>query len=272
MTDSTDPHVDGYLEVPLDRRPTPVIVVHPDAQAVAEATAARLLLALIDTLAQRDVAHVALTGGSLGSAALACAADSALCGLVDWSRVHLWWGDERYLPAGHTDRNDTQNGAALLDRLIVDGRLPPENMHRVAGPDTSGDVEASAAAYGQQIRADGSGAWDVVLLGMGPDGHVASLFPHHPAARTTDAVAVAVHGSPKPPPERVSLTFECLRRARRVWLLVSGPEKAAAVARALAPGADSWDVPATGVRGVEHTLWLLDLSAAADLPATAPTE
>ncbi len=97
---------------------------------------------------------------------------------------------------------------------------------------------------------------------MGPAGHVASLFPHHPAQRVADAIAVTVSDSPKPPPIRVSLTFACLTRARRVWFLVAGADKAAAVCRALTPGADPWDVPAAGVRGRGETLWLVDEPAA----------
>jgi len=243
----------------------PVVLVHPDARSVATAGAARLLLALGDVLAVRDCVHVALTGGTLGSAILTAAADSPLLGLVDWSRVHVWWGDERWLPAGDPDRNETQNRAALLDRLPLD----PTRVHSVAGPDRSPSAEDSAAAYERELRSHGSGRFDVVLLGMGPDGHVASLFPHHPAQRIHDAIAVAVHDSPKPPPDRVSLTFECLARSREVWLLVAGPEKARAVCRALTPGADRWDVPAAGVGGRERTLWLVDLAAAADLPALA---
>lgn len=243
---------------------SPLVVVHSDAQAVADDAGVRLLLALIDAQAARGVAHVVLTGGRLGSALLASAAASPLLDLVDWSRVHLWWGDERYQPAGDPNRNDTQNGAALLDRLLLDGRLRPEHVHRVAGPDTSADATASAAAYEATVLAYG-GEWDVVLLGMGPDGHVASLFPRHPAQRLTGAFAVPVHDSPKPPPDRVSLTFDCLLRSREVWVVVAGGDKAAAVCRALTPGADRWEVPAAGVRGRESTMWLLDVAAAQEV-------
>ncbi len=107
-----------------------------------------------------------------------------------------------------------------------------------------------------------------MLFGVGPDGHVASLFPHHPAQRQTDAIAVAVHDSPKPPPDRVSLTFECFDRSHEVWFLVAGSDKAASVAAALGPGADRWDVPAAGPRGSEATLWLLDADAASALRLT----
>jgi len=103
--------------------------------------------------------------------------------------------------------------------------------------------------------------FDVLLLGMGPDGHVASLFPGHDGLAARGAT-VGVHGSPKPPPDRVSLTFDALRRAREVWVVAAGAEKAAQAAAALAGGAVT-DVPAAGARGTERTLWLLDAAAAA---------
>lgn len=237
------------------------VVIHPDKQAVADAGAARLLTAIIDAQAERAEAQLALTGGSMGSTILTSLANQPGRSAVDWSRVRIWWGDERYLPAGHPDRNDTQNDDAGLSLLGLD----PAKVHRVAGPDAGGSVEDSAAAYGTTIRDFGLGAFDVVMLGVGPDGHVASLFPHHPAQRITGEIAVAVHDSPKPPPVRVSLTFETLNRSRAVWLLVSGEEKAGAVRAALAPGAQAWDVPATGVHGEDDTVWLLDRSAAAGL-------
>jgi 6-phosphogluconolactonase len=239
----------------------PRVVVHPDKQALADAAGARFVTALIDAQTRNPEAQVALTGGSMGSAIIASVARTPGRSAVDWSRVRVWWGDERYLPAGDPERNDTQNDEAGLSALGLD----PEKVHRVAGPDASESAEASAEAYGQTIRQHGQRVWDVVLFGVGPDGHIASLFPHHPAQRQTDAIAVAVHDSPKPPPDRVSLTFECFERSHEVWFLVSGGDKAEAVAAALAPGADPWDVPATGPRGTDATLWLVDADAAARL-------
>ena len=236
----------------------PRVVVHPDKQSLADAAAARLVAALVEAQSNAPEAQVALTGGSMGSAVLASVAAVPGRSAVDWSRVRMWWGDERYLPAGDPERNDTQNDDAGLSALGLD----PAKVHRVAGPDSSESAEASAEAYAETLREHGRGAFDIVLLGVGPDGHVASLFPHHPAQRTTGAVAIAVHDSPKPPPDRVSLTFEALCRAREVWFLVAGSDKSEAVARALAPGVDRWDVPAAGVLGSEATVWLVDSAAA----------
>jgi 6-phosphogluconolactonase len=239
----------------------PTVEIHPSKQSLTDAAAARFVAALTDAQGTRGVAQVALTGGSMGSAIFGSVLATPGWSAVDWSQVYVWWGDERYLPAGDPDRNDTQNDEAGLSQLGLD----QGKVFRVEGPDASASAEASADAYGRTIREFGHGEFDVVLLGVGPDGHVASLFPHHPAQRIENAVAVAVHESPKPPPDRVSLTFECLNRTREVWFLVAGSDKADAVAAALAPGADRWDVPASGVRGSEATRWLVDQDAAAIL-------
>ena len=119
------------------------------------------------------------------------------------------------------------------------------------------DVEAGADAYSDTMRSLGSGAFDVLMLGVGPDGHVASLFPGFPQLDVDDRIAVAVTGSPKPPPERISLTLSALNRAKAVWFLVSAEAKAPAVARALAAGTDLHDCPAVGVTGTDETIWFL---------------
>jgi len=236
------------------------VVVHPGKQELSDAIAARLVTAVADAQARQDVAHLSLTGGSLGSDLWASVAALPARTAVDWSRVELWWGDERYLPAGDEDRNDTQNDQAGLASLPLDAA----RVHRVPGPDTSESAEASATAYGEELRASGAGEFDVVILGVGPDGHVASLFPGHPAATTTGAVAIAVHDSPKPPPDRVSLTFEALERAREVWFVVSGADKADAVRRGV-HGDSVERTPAAHVHGRVRTLWLLDEDAASQL-------
>ena len=115
--------------------------------------------------------------------------------------------------------------------------------------DVGRDVDEAAAAYADELREHGSGAFEVVMLGIGPDGHVASLFPGFPQLDVDDRIAVAVTDSPKPPPERVTLTFAALNRARAVWFLVSGEEKADAVARALAEAPTVHETPAAGVTG-----------------------
>lgn len=238
-------------------------VVLPDAGLLATATAERLLLAIVDAQSVERPVHVVLTGGTVGIATLAAARTSPLRGAVDWSGVHLWWGDERYLPAGDPDRNETQARDALLDHLDV----PAAHIHPVPGPDQVESPEVAAERYAADLAtfATTPGAtvprFAVMLLGVGPDGHVASLFPGHPAAADAPHAgrsAVAVHDSPKPPPVRVSLTFPAIRSAAEVWLVAAGAEKAAAVAEAMG----GRTLPAGDVHGTERTLWLLDVAAA----------
>ncbi|MEO5609494.1 MAG: 6-phosphogluconolactonase [Ornithinibacter sp.] len=236
------------------------VVVHPTRQSLSDAAAARLALAVLDAQSTRGSAHISMTGGSMGSAVISSLVRSPVSAAVDWSAVHVWWGDERYLPAGDADRNDTQNDAAGLAGLGLD----QAKVHRVAGPDTTTDAEESAAEYARALRDLDGGMFDVMVLGVGPDGHVASLFPHHPAASTTGVPTVAVHDSPKPPPDRVSLTRECLERSRQVWFLVSGSDKADAVRRGVT-GAPFETTPAAHVHGARATVWLIDEDAATDL-------
>ncbi|GEL97360.1 6-phosphogluconolactonase [Cellulomonas terrae] len=243
------------------------VVVHPDARVLAESVAARLLTHLVDVQSHRSPVHVVLTGGTVGIASLAAVAASPVRDAVDWSGVHLWWGDERFLPEGDPDRNETQARTALIDAL--GDALPAENVHPM--PARSDDVptpEASADAYGQSFADAGSPAFDVLLLGMGPDGHVASLFPGHEALAVTGRPTVGVHGSPKPPPERVSLTYDAIRGAREVWVVAAGAEKAQAVASALR-GAPVETTPAAGAIGTERTLWLVDVAATETLGTPA---
>ena len=243
-----------------------LVVRHATSDVLAAATAGRLLAAIADAQAERGIAHVSLTGGTIGGRTLAAVGSSPARDSVDWSRVHLWWSDERFLASGDPERNATQAADALLDALPLDPatvHLPPATD----GPDGD-DLDAAAARYAAELLAFGGGAevpaFDVLLLGMGPDGHVASLFPHHPGLGRDDSSVIGVRESPKPPPLRVSFTFGAIARARQVWLVASGAEKAAAVARGVAAG-DVSETPAAGVFGTERTLWLVDETAASDL-------
>ncbi len=248
-------------------RPAPTVVVHPDPEVLAAAVAARLLTALADAQASRGSASVVLTGGTIGIAALRALREAPARSAVDWRRVDVWWGDERWVPAASPERNDTQADDAVLSVLGLD----PARVHRVAAPDgeAGDDPEAAAERLAAELAraAHGDDAvpeFDVLLLGMGPEGHVASIFPESPAAYD-ERTAVAVHGCPKPPPTRVSLGFAALSSAREVWFLVTGEEKAPMVALALSD-AGQVQVPAAGPRGRVQTLWLLDEQAAAALP------
>ncbi|QGH69237.1 6-phosphogluconolactonase [Pseudactinotalea sp. HY158] len=237
------------------------VIVHPDARALARATAARLLLALIDAQAVREHVHIAVSGGSVGTEVLGAVAESDLLDLVDLGSVHVWWVDERFVPAADADRNAVQARDALFDRID----LPAENLHPMPASDEGLTLAEAGDRYAAELArfaADGEPqpVFDVVLLGMGPDGHIASLFPGH-AGLTATGVTVVEADSPKPPPERVSLTFESINTARQVWLAAWGAGKADAIASALRDEPVS-TTPAAGARGREVTLWILDPAAA----------
>lgn len=247
----------------------PTVIVHGDAKVLARAVAARLVTRIVDAQASRGRASVVLTGGGIGTATLAALAASPARDAVDWGRLDVWWGDERFLPTGHDERNETGAKAALLDHV----RLDPIRVHPMPAADgpAAGDPESAAERYATELatasrpedHADVP-AFDVLLLGIGPDGHVASLFPELPALYDERSV-VAVRGAPKPPPIRITLTLPAIQSAQDVWVLASGTEKANAVRLALS-GAGPVQVPAAGARGRSETLFLLDHPAAVRLP------
>jgi 6-phosphogluconolactonase len=249
---------------------TPELLLNRDAEVLAQAVAARLIIRLTDVQALRGAAHVVLTGGTVGIKTLAAVAASPARAAVDWSRVHIWWGDERFLPSGDPERNETQAREALLTGLIREGLLPEEHIHPMPASDEVGTPEESAERYTETLASfarDGADvpAFDVLMLGMGPDGHIASLFPEHPALYEKDRSVVGVHGAPKPPPLRVSLTLPAIQTAREVWVVAAGGEKAKAARLALS-GAGPVLIPAAGARGRSRSLWLLDRAAASEVP------
>jgi 6-phosphogluconolactonase len=196
-----------------------------DGDAVAE-RAARLIVELLNaTLTARGIAHLALAGGTTPAGAYAQLEPE------HWEGVELWFGDERCVGPDDPASNYRMVAETLL------GHAPGALVHRIEG---ELGAERAATAYDALLRERVSTdrgsvpVLDIALLGIGEDGHTASLFPHNPALEARDVAAVAVHDAPKPPPDRVSLSLEVLRGARSVILLASGPAKAAALARALA--------------------------------------
>ena len=212
--------------------------------------------------AVHGTASVVLTGGGIGTAVLERVAELAAepeHAVVDWTAVDVWWGDERFVPADDEERNEL--------------RCPP----RAARPGgRAGRAGARHAALGRGFAeprgrrrlvrraswpraAGGSGLprFDVLLLGMGPEGHVASIFPDSPAVRDERPV-VAVRDCPKPPPTRVSLGFSAINSAEEIWLLVSGEGKADAVAQALSGARAAARAPAgRACTAARATRWLL---------------
>lgn len=242
---------------------SPIVERYSDKDELVAAAGDRLAGAIGTAISARGVASVVLTGGGTGVAMLKRLGEHD----IDWAKVHLYWGDERYVASDDADRNDKQTREALLDHIDI----PAANVHAMAALDGEygDDLDAAALAYEQVLAANAESgeptpAFDVHLLGMGPEGHVNSLFPHTAAVREASRLVVGVTDSPKPPPKRITLTLPAVTRSREVWLVVSGADKADAVAAAV-NGADPDDVPAAGAVGREATVWLLDEDAASKL-------
>jgi 6-phosphogluconolactonase len=201
---------------------------------------AAVLAAAIDGGARQ----IALTGGTSPLVAY-----ELLGPMVDdWDGVHLWYGDERCVPPEHEDSNHRAASSSLIAPGAVWHRMPGE-----LGP------YEGAAAYGAEL---GDTVLDVTLLGLGPDGHVASLFPDHPLL-DAEGVALGLEDSPKPPPERITLTLPKLNASSRIVLLVTGEGKADALARAV--GEPSRETPAS-LLARDRLLVIADAAAAAQLP------
>lgn len=245
--------------------PNTVVETYADTDELVAAAGDRLIGAITAAIDARGMAYIVLTGGGTGVALLKHVGEHGAA--IDWSAVHLFWGDDRYVPEDDDERNDKQAREALLDHI----EIPARNVHAMAASDGEfgADIDAAALAYEHVLAAnaepgDSVPAFDVHLLGMGGEGHINSLFPHTAAVRETTRLVIGVEDSPKPPPRRITLTLPAIQRSREVWLVVGGAAKAEAVAAAVG-GADPEDVPAAGAHGTEKTVWLLDAEAAAGL-------
>jgi glucose-6-phosphate dehydrogenase assembly protein OpcA len=240
--------------------------VQPDRAALTAAVVDALVQRVEGAVGARGLAHVVLTGGSTGTATVAELAARARAGTLDaaaWRRVHLWWGDERFVAADDGDRNDGQADAAGLGELPV----LKKHVHRLPSGTRPGRLGEAAARYASELATWAQAPhsvpeFDVVLLGVGPDAHVASLFPERPELALRGPSTAAVRDSPKPPPLRITLTLPAINAARAVWLVVAGEDKAEAVAAAL-DATDDPRLPASCVRGRHETRWWVDAAAAA---------
>jgi 6-phosphogluconolactonase len=216
-----------------------------DSNDLPARAAARIALELTKAVGERGLASLALAGGTTPKATY-----EALAGLpLDWPKIDVFFGDERCVPADHSDSNYRMAKAALFDRITI----PPERIHRMQGE--LADRDAAARAYEAELPE----RIDVIVLGIGEDAHTASLFPGSPALREEERRVLPVSG-PKPPPERLSLTPPVLRAARVCLVLGSGAGKAEPVRRALQ---DAIDVVAAPIQLARDGVWFLDPAAAA---------
>lgn len=243
--------------------------VYENQQTMWQALALRLLTALQEITSKQPRADIALTGGTDGNGMM-----RALVGLlhtqrevieqVDWSAVHLWWGDERYVDAQDPDRNALQVRQELLDELVAEGLLAEDHIHPMPADLGNGEegLDAQALAYEQELRAElgDKAGLDLAMFGVGPDGHCASLFPDAPELQA-DGWVSGVRNSPKLPPLRLTLTVPFIRQSRQVWFCTSTAGKAQAVQRALSGEARS-DTPSSLIDGMQRTVWFVDTEAA----------
>lgn len=249
----------------------PRLIVTADGDALAEASAVRLAYVLAAAVERRGLAHVALTGGSTPRAMYGHLVRPHLRDLVDWSRVHLWWGDDRYVP-----RTDPLSNVILADETILASgglSVPKTNVHPFPTDRAIDDglgVVWCAATYAAEVlealpSVAGWPAFDLVLLGLGPDGHLLSVFPGS-AALTSDLVGLAIPAPThvRPHVERVTLNPAILDAAGHVLLMAGGAGKAEVVARILTGPRDAVALPAVLARRGNAT-WLLDAAAASGL-------
>jgi 6-phosphogluconolactonase len=228
-----------------------------DAERLAHRAAGRFVSLASAAIARRGRFCVALAGGSTPEPVYALLAERPPTREIDWTRVEVFWGDERSVSPDHPDSNYRMARRALLDRVPI----PEKNVHRIRG---ELPPEEAAAAYRLQLQdhLGVDGRFDLILLGMGPDGHTASLFPGTDASQEHSVVAVHVQ---KLDTWRVTLTLPVINAARHVIFLVSGEEKAPALARVYAGD----PLPAAMVEPADGKLiWLVDRDAAARLPSS----
>lgn len=236
------------------------VEVLPD-QAALVARALELILSKIETaIEQRGRFTIALAGGRTPKPLYEAIANQKL----PWDKIHVFWGDERYVPPDHPDSNELMARRAWLDRVDI----PAANIHPI--PTTESDPALAATKYEQHLQEffhTASGefpALDVVLLGMGDDAHTASLFPHTEALKVRDRLITVGN---KDSSLRITFTYPFINAARSVIFLVAGANKRPALAQVFAPVADEFTYPSRFIQPQGELLWLLDRSAGAELPA-----
>lgn len=240
------------------------VFIFPDHDTLAAAIGARLITAVIDAQNARGTAHLSLTGGRGGTSALEAVLASPACAAIDWSNVDFWWSDERFLPEGDPERNETGAREALLDHI----NALPEKIHYMprSGEQYGDDVDAAAAGYAAELSAAFGGQqpiFDVSLLGIGEDAHVASLFPGREEQFSPESV-LSVRNSPKPPPTRCTFNMATIQSSREVWLIASGAGKADAIKLATS-GLPAKEAPAGAALGINRSLVFCDKDAASEI-------
>lgn len=229
----------------------PIVNRFKDASELAASAAEEFVTKLASLLSVKSEVHVQVTGGTIGIATLAAIASREDAHLLDWSRVHIWWGDERFVPADSPDRNAVQANNAMLSKL------PRTNLHEFPSSDLGMNLEEAANFFAAEVAAIRP-HFDLAFVGMGPDGHICSLFPGKPTIESGVQI-IAEHDSPKPPPQRLSFSYEAMNAIEEIWFVVAGADKQDAVSVAFSDSPDS--LPVGRVRGKFRTVWFVDQAA-----------
>ena len=235
----------------------PTIQQFTNADELAVSVAQDILDLIAHLHEKQDQVNIALTGGTVGTKTLLELAKHPSRDSIDYSRVNFWWGDERFLPRDDLNRNANQAKNALLDHLAI----PSSNIHEFPSSGVGLDLDEAAVQFEKIIR-EKNPKFDLILLGVGPDGHVASLFPNRDTLATGHQI-IAEHNSPKPPAERLSFSYESLNSAVRIWFIVAGADKENAVTVGLGQASNS--LPVGRVSGQMETVWYVDQACSRNL-------
>jgi 6-phosphogluconolactonase len=249
------------------------IRVFADVQALSEAAAQEWVRCAGEAVAARGRFTIALSGGSTPKRLYQLLTKEPFRSQLDWGRIEIFWGDERCVPPDHPDSNYRMTREAMLDHLPI----PAEHIHRMEAERS--DLDAAARDYQDVLARVFYGkstgpeppALDLVLLGMGPDGHTASLFPHTDALRETLRWVVPNH-VPQLNTDRLTMTRPILNRAREVLFLVAGADKAERLTEVLAGPADPDRLPSQSIQPSGQLVWFIDRAAAARLPSSVARE
>ena len=232
---------------------TVVVNRFKDGNSVARAVAEAFFVKMDEILANKPEAHVAITGGTVGISTLAEIAANERATTFDFNRVNFWWGDERFVASDSGDRNAVQAHNALFSKIKIDSN----RLHPFPSADNELTLDDAAALFAGYVG-EVNPHFDLVFLGMGPDGHINSLFPGKPMPAAGVQI-IAEHDSPKPPPQRLSFTYEAMNAADEIWFTVAGAAKADAVNVAF--GDDPTSLPVGRVHGKVKTVWFVDQTA-----------
>ncbi len=234
------------------------VVRFDDSEALVFDAARRLVGRLEELNGLHHRAQLCLTGGRIANRVYRRVADLLAVSDLSAGSVELWWSDDNFLPTDDPQRHAGEALATLAGQMRIDASL----VHPMPAAAGSVTLEIAASNYATEL---GDTVFDICLLGLAADGHIASLFPENAGSMSSSALVSAVSNAPEPPTERLTLTLNAINRSEEVWFLVSGPDKADAVAAAVQPDADAPLPPAARAHGTSRTLWLLDERAAANL-------